>query len=132
MSSNTRGTLAFAAAVVLLLTTLAGCSENHGPSLSSIPRYPGATEGESMAHASLGNVVGGSLVQFTTTDPFDEVLAFYTEAMKESDPQVQSFTCELGRQSMLSIPQRNGTVTVAIQEFTEDGEVNITFMGAGT
>jgi hypothetical protein len=39
---------------------------------------------------------------------------------------------ELGRQTAISIPQKKGVITVAIQEFTEDGTVNITFMAVGS
>jgi hypothetical protein len=39
---------------------------------------------------------------------------------------------ELGRQTAISIPQKKGMITVAIQEFTEEGTVNITFMAVGS
>ncbi|MBT8365464.1 MAG: hypothetical protein KJP23_12230 [Deltaproteobacteria bacterium] len=38
---------------------------------------------------------------------------------------------ELGRQTAISIPQKKGMITAAIQEFTEEGKVNITFMAVG-
>ena len=40
-----------------------------------------ATKGETMAQSSFGGVVGGSLEQFTTTDSYEEVVDFYTEAL---------------------------------------------------
>ena len=39
---------------------------------------------------------------------------------------------ELGRQTAISIPQKKGIITVAIQEFTEEGTVNISFMAVGS
>jgi hypothetical protein len=42
-----------------------------------------------------------------------------------------SHTSELGRQTAISIPQKRGMVSVAIQEFIEEGKVNITLMAVG-
>ena len=132
MKTRIHGTLAMVIAFALLIGIYTGCgsSGDDGPSLQDIPRYPYATEGESMEGSSPGNIMGGKLVQFTTTDPFDEVVDFYTDALTKYDPKVISHTSELGRQTAFSIPRKNGVISVAIQELTEEGNVNITFMGA--
>jgi hypothetical protein len=134
MNTGKRVTLAMAAAIALLVNIPTGCggSSDDGMSLQIIPRYPNATEGESMGQSSLGGIVRGNLAQFTTTDSFDEVLEFYTDALGEYDPELMSHTSELGRQTAISIPQKNGMISVVIQEFTEEGEVNITLMAVGS
>jgi hypothetical protein len=134
MNTRIRGTLAMAAALALLIHGATGCgsSSGDGPSLQDIPRYPNATEGESMAHSSPGGFVSGNLAQFTTTDSFDEVVGFYTDALGMYDPEFMSHTSELGRQTAISIPRDGGMTTVAIQEFTAEGTVNITLMAVGS
>jgi hypothetical protein len=126
-------TLAMATALAVLVSAFAGCggSGGDGPSLQDIPRYPNAIEGESMGQSSPGGMLSGSLSQFTTADPFEEVVGFYTDALSQYDPELMSHTSELGRQTAISMPQRNGMVSVVIQEFTEEGTVNITFMAVG-
>jgi hypothetical protein len=124
--------MVIALALLTCIPTGCGSSGGTGPSLDSIPRYPNATEGESMALSSPGGIVGGSLAQFTTTDPFDEVVDFYTDALNKYDPESKSHTSDLGRQTAISIPQKNGMISVAIQEFTSEGKVNITFMAVGS
>ena len=122
-----------AVAFALLVNISAGCggSGRDGPSLQDIPRYPNAAEGESMGQSSPGGMLSGSLLQFTTTDSFDQVVGFYTDALSQYDPELISHTSELGRQSAISMPQKNGLVSVVVQEFTEEGKVNITFMAVG-
>jgi hypothetical protein len=122
-----------ALALSLLVHVCMGCgsSGGEGPSLQDIPRYPNATPGESMAGSSPGGMVSGNLAQFRTTDSFDQVLDFYTEALREYDPQLLSNRSELGRQSAFSIRQKSGMTTVVIQEFVEEGSVNITLMAVG-
>jgi hypothetical protein len=134
MNTRKHATLAMAAAYALLISIPTGCgsSSDDGTSLQILPRYPNATEGESMAQSSLGGIVRGNLAQFTTTDSFDEVLEFYTDALRAYDPESMSHTSELGRQTAISISQKNGMISVVIQEFTEEGEVNITFMAVGS
>jgi hypothetical protein len=119
--------------LVLLLNVSPGCgsSGGDGPSLQDIPRYPNAIEGESMGGSSAGGMVSGNLAQFTTTDSFDQVLEFYTDALSGYDPQLLSHRSELGRQTAFSIQQNSGMTTVVIQEFTEEGTVNITLMAVG-
>jgi len=134
MSKTIHGTLAILIALALLVGIPIGCgsSGGGGPSLQSIPHYPNATEGESMEQYSPGGIVAGRLVQFTTTDPFDDVVDFYTDALDKFDPEFVSHTSDLGRQTALSMPQENGMISVAIQEFTSEGKVNITFMAVGS
>ena len=133
MNRNPRGVLGVAVAFALLIGVSAGCgiSGGDGPSLQDIPRYPNAAEGESIEQSSSGGIVRGNLVQFSTTDSFDEVLDFYTDALSEYEPEFLSHTSELGRQTAISIPRKNGIISVAIQEFIEEGNVNITLMAVG-
>ena len=81
-----------------------------------------------MAHSGSAVMPGGELVQYTTTDGFDEVVKFYTDALGKHKPDVMSHRSELGRQTAFSIPKKKGMISVAVQEFTEEGAVNITFM----
>jgi len=134
MSSRLRSLLSPSLASALLVVSLmaCGCSTNHGPSLSQIPRYPNATQGESMAASAPGGFVGGNLIQLTTTDSFDEVVAFYRDSLGHLNPQLQSFTSELGRQLAVTLPQEDGVISIAIQEFRAEGQVNITLMSVGS
>jgi hypothetical protein len=88
MNLRIRGTLALAIAFVLLISVPTGCgsSGGGGPSLQHIPRYPNATAGESMEQSSPFGMVGGKLEQFTTTDSFDEVVDFYSDALNKYNP----------------------------------------------
>jgi hypothetical protein len=133
MNMRMCGTLEMAVAFALLINISAGCggSSGEGPSLQDIPRYPNSTEGESMGQTSPGGIVSGSLSQFATTDSFDKVLDFYTDALSQYDPEFLSHTSELGRQTAISIPRKNGMISVAIQEFTREATVNITLMAVG-
>ncbi|MFC1488517.1 hypothetical protein ACFL6B_01580 [Thermodesulfobacteriota bacterium] len=133
MNIKKHGTLALVVAFVLLVNIPMGCgnSNSKGLSMQDVPRYPNATEVESMEQSSLGGLVGGKLAQFTTTDSFDEVLDFYADALNKYNPEHMSHTSELGRQTAISIPQKNGMISIAIQEFTEEEKVNITLMAVG-
>jgi hypothetical protein len=121
-------------ALILLMSILTGCgrSSGDGPSLQDIPLYPNATKSESMAQSSPGGIVSGSLVQFTTTDPFEEVVDFYTDVLNKYNSEFISHKSDLGRQTAISIPKKNGMISVAIQEFTAEENVNITFMAVGS
>jgi hypothetical protein len=121
-------------ALALLISIPTGCGSpsSDKPSLQDIPRYPNATEGESMEQSSPLGIVSGKLEQFTTSDQFDEVVDFYTDALNKYDPEFISHTSDLGRQTSISISQKNGMISVAIQEFTAEGNVNITFMLVGS
>lgn len=125
---------AMAVAFALLICFLPGCgsSGDDGPFLQDIPLYPNAMEGESMQQSSYGGIVGGNLSQFSTTDSYDKVVDFYTDALNKYNTEVLSHTSELGRQTAISIQQKNGVISVAIQEFTEEGKVNITLMRVGS
>ncbi len=115
-------------ALATLIVVGCGSSGDEGVSLPDIPLYPGAAAGQSMAQSSPFGIVGGELKQFTTTDSYDAVLKFYTDALSGFDPKFMSHESELGRQTGISIPRENGMITVAVQEFTEEGKVNITLM----
>ncbi len=134
MDIRTCGKLATVVVFALLVSMLAGCgsASNTGPSLQDIPRYPNASAGESMQQSGLGGIVGGKLEQFTTTDSFDEVVDFYTQALDQHDPEFLSHESPLGRQTAISIPQEKGMISVAVQEFTAEGIVSITFMAVGS
>jgi hypothetical protein len=134
MTKRKYGTLAIVITFGLLISIHTGCgnSEDEGLSLHDIPLYPNSTDGASMEQSSPGGFVGGKLSQFTTFDPFDEVVSFYTDALNEYNPKAISHTSDLGRQIAISIPKKKGVITVAIQEFTEEGRVNITFMAVGS
>ena len=126
-------TFAIAASFFLLICFVSGygCSSSDVPSLENLPRYPGATEVESMEHSSCGGFVSGSLVQFTTTDEYGGVVDFYMDALKTYNPEVLSHESELGRQTAITISQKDGGLSIAIQEFTKEGKVNITLMQVG-
>ena len=128
------GIFAMVVAFALLINILTGCGDSDGDGLAfqDIPRYPNATAGESMDPSSFGGIVEGNLAQFSTTDSYDDVVDFYTYALTNYDTEVISHKSELGRQTAISIPQENGITSVAIQEFTEEGKVNITLMEVGS
>ena len=121
----------FLSALALAGVLLAGCAENHGPSMSAIPRYANSTPGEMMQGSTPGGFMGVSLEQYTTTDSFDQVFEFYREELKAMSPQVLNERCELGRMSAFAIPVEDGMITVGVQEFTEEGTVNITLSSMG-
>ena len=134
MNKRIYGKIAVAIAFSLMLGISAVCggSGDEGLSLHEIPLYPNSTDGASMEGSSPFGLVGGKLSQYSTFDSFDEVLSFYTDALNGYNPQTMSNTSELGRQTAFSIPKKKGVITVAIQEFTEEGKVNITFMAVGS
>ena len=134
MNIGIHGTIALVVAFALFITIPTGCgnSGSDGPTLQDIPHYPNATQGESMEQSIPAGFVGGKLAQFTTTDSFDEVVDFYTDALNKYDPEFLSHTSELGRQTAISIQRKKGMISVAIQEFTEEGKVNITLMAVGS
>jgi len=133
MKIRMNGRMKLMIVLVLLMGFSAGCGSGGDElSLQDIPRYPNATEGESMAKSSPGGMVGGKLVQFSTTDSFDDVVDFYTDALNKYDPQIMSHTSGLGRQTAISISQKKGMISIAIQELSSEGKVNITFMAVGS
>lgn len=119
-------------ALALLLSMSMGCGKPGDKlSIKDIPLYPNITAGDAMSQTSPGGFAGGGLAQFTTTDPFDDVFDFYADALAAYAPRQSSYTSELGRQAAFNIPKKKGIVSVAIQELTKEGTVNITFMAAG-
>jgi len=134
MNTRINATLAIVIVFTLLIGLATGCgnSSDIKSALQEIPLYPNAIEGESMEQSLPGGFLGGSVTQFATTDPFEEVLEFYTDALFQYDTEFMNHESELGRQTAISIRQNKGMITVAIQEFTEEGTVNITFMAVGS
>jgi hypothetical protein len=114
-----------------LMLTACGNSASDGPAMSDIPTYPNAEIGETMEQHFPGGMMGGSLQQYSTTDSYEDVLDFYTDALIEYETELMEHPSELGRQAAISILKENGVITVAIQEFTAEGSVNITFMEVG-
>ncbi|MGC9367336.1 MAG: hypothetical protein ACP5FK_09910 [bacterium] len=119
--------------IVLLASINSGCGFLGCGKLSTddLPRYPNATEVETMEQSSPGGVIGGNMVQFTTEDSYDQVLEFYSDTLKSFNPEIISETSELGRQTAYTIKRGTGISTVVIQEFTAEGTVNITFIAMG-
>jgi hypothetical protein len=133
MNIRINATLAWVVGFALLINIPTGCGNSSDGRLSiqNIPRYPNAATGKSMAQSSPGGLVGGKLEQFTTTDSFDEVVEFYTDALTGFEPKFISHTSELGRQTAISIRKQNGVLSVAIQAFPGEGKVSITLMSVG-
>lgn len=132
MTSNTQQFIMKLLRLFLIGILLTGCGseQQEGITLQDLPIYPDATEGESM-QANMFGTVGGGLTQYSTSDDYDEVLAFYKESLSTHSPELMNHSSELGRQAVLSIAKNNGMVSVAIQEFTEENQVAITFMEVG-
>lgn len=78
-----------------------------------------------------GGFMGGALKQYSTTDPFENVVDFYTDALSQYNTEFIKHESELGRQTAISIKQEKRVTTVAIQEFNKESMVNITFMAVG-
>jgi hypothetical protein len=133
MTTRRYGMITMILSFALLTSIPTGCGSpvEDGPSMQDIPLYPKANEGESMEGSSPGGFLGGNLEQFTTTDPYEDVVDFYTDALTQYSPEFVSNASDLGRQTAISIPQKNGMISIAIQEFVEEGTVNITFMAVG-
>ena len=134
MTPKVKPASAMAAALILLVCLFTGCGgySDIKAALQEIPHYPNAVEGETMEQSLPGGVMGGSVTRFPPTDPYDQVLEFYTEALYQYETEVMDHESELGRQTAISIPQKRGVITVAIQEFVEEETVNITFMAVGS
>jgi len=133
MKTRVQPSFALVVAFALLTASLTGCGgySDIQSALQEIPLYPNAIEGESMEQSMPGGFLGGSVAQFTTADPYEEVLEFYTDALYQHETQVMEHESELGRQTAISIPQKKGMITAAIQEFSEEQTVSITFMAVG-
>jgi len=133
MKTKLLGTFAMMGVFIMLIGISTGCggSSEEALTLEDIPIYPGAVEGESMEHSSPGGIVGANMIQYSSSDSFDDIEEFYSDALDIYDPDMMSHTSELGRQTAFSIPQDKGMISVSIQEFTEEETVNITFMKVG-
>jgi hypothetical protein len=127
-----RSTAAFA--LVALLAVGCGDSNNSAgkEAFRNLPHYPGAVASESLEQSTMLGVLSGELVQMTTSDGFDEVLDFYTAALAQQDVEVLNHSSDLGRQTAISIREDTSVVSVAIQEFASEGELNITLMRVGS
>ena len=115
--------------ILSLSSLLYSCSsdEASGPSINDIPVYPNSKKGESMQHSMFG-MIGGALQQYSTTDGFKRVLGFYESELALYNPDVMTHHLEHGRQSAITIEKDDGALTVAIQEYKDEGQVMITFM----
>ena len=122
----TMGTFVYT--LIVFFVAVYGCSKEKVLSLEEIPRYPGATEVDSMEHSGMGGIMSGTLLQLATHDPYDEVVVFYHDALKGYNKEVVSHESILGRQTAIALPQENGGISVAIQEFSSEGKVHITLM----
>lgn len=133
MTTKTQTISAIIITAVFSLVLVTGCgnSSKKGPTFQDIPQYPNSTKKESMSQSSLMGMVKGRLEQFTTEDSFDDVSNFYTNALQKLNPKTQSHTTEIGRSTAIVIKQKNGAITVAIQEFKDEGKVMITVMRLG-
>lgn len=118
---------------LLLLLFLVACSQSKEDALTlqDLPVYNNATESQTLKQSSPLGIVGGELIQYKTDDTFDEVVDYYSNALSHYKTDLLSHTSELGRQTAISIPQSSGMISIAIQEFTDEGSVSITFMGVG-
>jgi hypothetical protein len=118
---------------LLLAATLSavGCGSGEGPLITDIPRYPGADLQESMAQSIPGGFMGGRLEQYSTEDAYIDVVAFYASEMSGYNPEISTFESEMGPQTSITVQRGSNALTVAIQEFPEEGVVNITFMQVG-
>lgn len=112
----------------ILFSSACGQSDDKQVNWQDIPRYPDAKKGETIDHSVMGGFLGGNLEQYTTTNSFEDVVTFYTDALSAYDTELLSHTSELGQQTIISMPKKNGIISVAIQEFRDEGTVNITLM----
>jgi major membrane immunogen (membrane-anchored lipoprotein) len=118
-------------ALVLCLVFLsAGCSKSDKPQIT-IPGYPGAQEDQEH-NAEIMGMSMGTVKRVITDDSFDKVFAYYKEQLEKYDPEVMSHTLDDGRQAAFTlIKNEKKSLTVAVQEFKEEGKVAITFMRLG-
>ena len=120
--------------LLLLLLTLSGCGGSDSgpaPSLNDIPQYPNAAESESMQQSALGGMINGEVRQLMTTDKYDDVLSFYTDALSDSAPEVIADKSPMGQQTAFAIMREDGIISVTIQEFKKENQVAITLMSIG-
>ena len=125
-------TIAYALALVLVVGCGGSNNSSNAEAFGNLPRYPGANETESMEQSTMLGILSGELVQLATSDSFDQVLDFYTTELADHELEILNHSTDLGRQTAISIPSDGGVVTVAIQEFVDEGAVNITLMRVGS
>jgi hypothetical protein len=118
-------------AITFIFFSGCGQSENSDMDINKIPVYFNAESSQSLQQQLPGGILGGSLKQYSSNDSYTDIVQFYQEALNSYDTQNMSHTSELGRQTVFSINNQTGIITVAIQEFTEEDTVNITIMEAG-
>jgi major membrane immunogen (membrane-anchored lipoprotein) len=119
----------FALALCLAILS-AGCSKSDEPQIK-IPGYPGAQEDQEHNAEIMGSSMG-TVKRVITDDSFDKVFAYYKEHLEKYDPEVMSHTIDDGRQAAFTVVNTGtGSLTVAVQEFKEEGKVAITFMRLG-
>jgi hypothetical protein len=118
--------------LVLLLSFLsAGCSNKEETVQITVPQYPGATEDQEHDAKIMGMSLG-KIKRLITDDSYEDVLAYYEEKLKDYNPEVVTYDLEDGRQTAMTIAEsENFVITLAIQEFEEDGKVAIVYMRAG-
>jgi hypothetical protein len=132
-AGRTMSRIAAHAVALLLAVGCAGESNSAGAeAFRQLPHYPGAVQTESIAQSGMLGILSGEIVQLTTGDSFDEVLDFYRTALADQDVEVIDHTSDLGRQTAISMRGDNHVVTVAIQEFVDEGAVNVTLMRVGS
>lgn len=125
-----RNSLLIPVLLVFVLTACGGAPDSIEIELADLPVYPNATLGEGMAQFSAGPM-GGSMQQYMTMDAYDEVVEFYTDALSTYPTETISQPSQLGRQTAISVLKEQGVVSVAIQEFSAEQAVHITFMQVG-
>jgi hypothetical protein len=114
--------------ILVLFISLLSISCSRSDDKVQIPEYPGAIDDQEHDAKMLG-VSMAKVKRVFTSDSFDKVFAFYNEKLAQYGPEIMSYALEDGRQAAFTI--KKGNVTVAVQEFIEEGAVAITYMGTG-
>lgn len=113
------------AGILLLSFVVAGCSKADESEQLRIPGYPNAVHDQTHGMEGVAKVT-----RLITSDSFDEVLAFYTEQLKEYNPEITPYELEGGRQTAIKVSDRKKReITVVVQEFIKEEKVAIVYMG---
>jgi len=119
--------------ILFLVCFISSCgNSNKELSLQDIPYYPASIPEQSMEGSSPAGMIEGELIQLSTNDPFEAVEKFYMGELEKYSPEILSHTSELGRQTAITIKQKNGMVTVSIQEHNAEKRIVITHMAVGS
>lgn len=119
--------------IVWVIGMLWGCGNAKTElSFQDIQHYPAATPEQSMEGSGMAGLMGGELTQLSTSDPFDSVVAFYSNELERYSPEILSHTSELGRQTAITVKQDKQVFTVAIQEHEDEERIMITHMAVGS